>query len=110
MNRTNNTLFLIILAVLVIVSSCTSTGGATSKWLGSSESELLAALGEPDDTAALSDGRKILIWNYYDTPGQVVPCRQSYTIDPNGIVSDFVASNCAIRPLTPATPKTRRGF
>jgi hypothetical protein len=113
MNRTNNTLLLITLSVLVIASGCTSTsavGGKTSKWLGHSESELLAALGEPDNTAALSDGRKILTWNYYNTTGQVVPCSQSYTVDPNGIVSDFVTSNCAIRPLMPETPKTRRGF
>jgi len=110
MNRANNTLLWITLTVLLIVSGCTSTGDTASKWLGSSESELLAALGEPHDTAALSDGRKILTWNYYDTPGQVVPCSQSYTIDPNGIVSDFVTSNCAIRPLTPQIPRTRRGF
>jgi hypothetical protein len=112
MNRTNNKLLWIALAVLVVASGCTSTStqGKTSRWLGHSESELLAALGAPDDTAAMSDGRKILTWNYYNTTGQVVPCRQSYTIDPNGIVSDFVASNCAIRPLTPEVPKTRRGF
>jgi len=110
MNRTNNTLLWIALTVLLIVSGCTSSRGSTSKWLGSSESELLAALGEPDDTAALSDGRKILTWNYYNTPGQVVPCRQSYTIDPNGTVSDFITSNCAARPLTPQIPRTRRGF
>jgi hypothetical protein len=110
MNRTNTTLLWITLAVLIIVSGCASTGGATSKWLGHSESELLAALGKPDDTATLSDGRKILTWNYYNTTGQVVPCRQSYTIDPNGIVSDFVTSNCATRPLMPDIPRTRRGF
>ncbi len=113
MNRTNTTLLWITLAALIIVSGCASTGGAggaTSRWLGSSEGELIAALGKPDDTAALSDGRKILTWNYYNTPGQVVPCRQSYTIDPNGTVSDFVTSNCASRPLLPETPRTRRGF
>jgi hypothetical protein len=110
MNRTNNTFIWITLTVLVIVFGCSSMGCKTSKWLGYSESELLAALGEPDDTAALSDGRKILTWNYYNTASQVLPCSQSYTIDPNGIVSGFVTSNCAVRPLVPETPKTRRGF
>ena len=110
MNRTRYTLIWITLTVILIACGCTSTVGKASKWLGSSESELLAALGEPDDIATLSDGRKILTWDYYNTPGQVVPCKQSYTIDPNGIVSGFVTSNCVARPLLPETPKTRRGF
>ncbi len=108
MNRTKNTLFFLTLALLL--AGCASTEGAKSRWLGSSESELLAALGKPDNTAVQPDGRKILTWNYYDTPGQVVPCSQSYTIDPNGIVSDFVTSRCAPRTIMPDTPRTRSGF
>ena len=111
MNHTNTTLFWIVLAVLVIVSGCNSTGGTTSRWLGHSESELIAALGTPDDTAhAVQMVAKSSHGISYQSPTQVVPCRQSYTIDPDGTVSDFVTSNCAARPLMPENLKTRRGF
>ena len=109
MNLTKNTLFF-CLTLTVLLAGCASTGGAKSKWLGSSESELLAALGKPDNTAVQADGRKMLTWNFYDTPGQVVPCSQSYTIDPNGIVADFVTSNCAPKAIMPPMPRSRRGF
>ncbi len=110
MNHANNTLLWIILAVLIIVSGCASTGGTTSKWLGRPESELVATLGKPDNVATLPDGRKVLSWDSYTSPMQAVPCRDSYTIGRDGNVEEFIASTCGPRPLSPAYPRSRRGF
>lgn len=107
MNKINNTV--LCLTLVVLLSGCASTGGA-SEWIGSSENQLLAALGQPDNTAVLHDGGKILTWNRYETLTQVVPCRHSYTIDPNGVVSEFVTSNCEPKPLFPTVGRPKRGF
>ena len=111
MNRTNNTLQGLVLILLSItIAGCSSTGGPASKWLGHPESELITALGKPDNTANLENGRKILTWNYYDTPRQALPCSQSYTIGLDGNVEDFLTSNCAPPTPTQLSPHYRRGF
>jgi hypothetical protein len=80
--------------VAVLVGGCASTRDRDKEWVGRPESELVAARGKPDSTVSKEDGRKILTWTSFDAPGQVVPCRQSFTISPEGIVEQFTTSNC----------------
>jgi hypothetical protein len=110
MNLAHNTLLWITLVVLMIVSGCAPAGKASSSWLGKPEGELLAAMGKPDNTANLPDGRKVLTWNQYESSIQTVPCRNSYTIGLDGNVEEFVASGCGANPISPATRRMPRGF
>jgi len=79
----------------VLVSGCTFTGNMDRQWIGRPESELVAALGEPDSTLSLEDGRKVLVWTSFENPGQVVHCRRYFTISIQGIVEHFASSECS---------------
>ncbi len=102
--------WLILSMLIVWAVGCASTGNTTNKWIGRPESELINARGQPDNTATLTDGRKILTWDDYYSANQVVPCRQSFTIGVDGKVEEFVSSNCEPRQTVPFRRGARRGF
>ena len=56
-------------------------------WVGVSESRLIASLGAPDRTAALSDGGKVDTWltDWNDKDGMHT-CRKTFTVDSEGNV------------------------
>jgi hypothetical protein len=96
MNRKQNICAWTALCVLAafFAGGCASTGDTDKGWVGRPESELVAAWGKPDSAVSKEDGRKILTWTSFQSAGQVVPCRQSFTISPEGIVEDLSSSNC----------------
>jgi hypothetical protein len=96
--------------LIILSGGCNSTSNSSSNWIGKQDSELIAAWGEPDNTITLQDGRKILSWDIYNNPSQVVPCRQSFTISADGKVEDFTTSNCAPRQFIPANQGRNRFF
>ena len=102
--------WIILIVLIVWIGGCSSTGSTTNKWIGKPESELLASWGQPDNTANLPDGRKILSWDSYYSTNQVVPCRQSFTIGVDGKVEDLISSNCEPRQTIPFRRGVRRGF
>ena len=98
------------LLVAVLASGCTFTGDMDRQWVGRPTSELVAALGEPDSTLSLEDGRKVLMWTSFESPEQVVPYRQSFTISTEGIVEQVTSSNCSPEQRTPFYRKPRGGW
>jgi hypothetical protein len=102
MNRSQNIFLLaaVCTCAAALGVGCNSTASTAKGWVGKPASELVAAWGQPDSTVALEDGRKVLTWLSYESPGTVVPCRQSFTVSPDGTVEEFTASNCG--PKQPA--------
>jgi hypothetical protein len=79
-----------VLALVFLLSACatTSTRNDVIKgWIGVPESRLLASLGAPDRTAALSDGGKVDTWltDWNDREGMHT-CRRTFTVDSRGKV------------------------
>ena len=68
-------------------------------WVGRPVTELVAAWGTPDSTLSLEDGRKVMMWTSFQSPGQVVPCRQSFTVSAAGTVEKFSSSACSAEPI-----------
>ena len=103
MNKRKNVYRWIVFGLLAAVwlGGCVVTGGMDSRWTGRPVSELLATRGSPDGTTTLEDGRQILMWTSYESPGQVVPCRRSFTIGVDGTVEKVTSSNCTPSRTTP---------
>ncbi|MHC4616984.1 MAG: hypothetical protein ACYTEQ_04435 [Planctomycetota bacterium] len=96
------------LSIMAVVpgGGCASTEDTNKRWVGRPAKELVAAWGEPDGTVCVADGRKLLTWTSFVSPGQVLPCRWSVTISPEGLVERFGSSGC---PPRRPTPIYRRG-
>ena len=82
--------YIAALPILFPLNACTTTSATSevmSKWVGVSEARLLASLGAPDRTAALSDGRKVDTWltDWNDKDGMHT-CRKTFTVDSEGKV------------------------
>jgi hypothetical protein len=110
-----NCVFNIVLGMMLVLlatayAGCTPVNNTDSIWIGHSEKELVEAMGIPDATIVLPDGRKMITWTSFESPSQVVACRRSYTIGFDGNVEDFASSNCAPKQMRPVFIRPRRGF
>ena len=68
-----------------------------SRWAGATREQVVLAWGEPDGETPLRDGRTILTWlwawGYWPVRGV---CRQSFTLDGDGIVEAWSYSKCPL--------------
>ena len=97
MNRKKNIYRYAALSIFIAIfaTGCTSPGDLETTWLGRDAEELIAAWGRPDSMVTLKDGGKVMTWESYDNPNQVVPCRQAFTVSADGKIEKFTSSNCA---------------
>jgi hypothetical protein len=82
--------YIAALPLLFLSSACTTTSATSDvmgRWVGVPEARLLASLGAPDRTAALSDGRKVDTWltDWNDKDGMHT-CRKTFTVNSEGKV------------------------
>ena len=83
---------LISLYVLILASGCASTKTDMETWMGSTEAKMLSSWGAPQSAIETGDGSRILTW---ESPwGKNEMCRQSFTIDRAGIVTDYSYRGC----------------
>ena len=92
----------------VFVAGCASTANPAQQWVGRPAAELLSVLGQPTlpfrstMAAGYSHGLS------YEEPGDILPCRRSFTVSPDGIVEKFSASACTSRRVSPfESPRER---
>jgi len=94
------------LRILLACIACTlslSCASALQKnmesWMGSQESQLLAAWGAPDTRVPLPDGGRVYTWldTWYQQNGQPANCRKTFTVDPRGVVVKWSYSGCPKR-------------
>jgi len=89
-------------------AGCVSTANPAQQWVGRPATELLSVWGQPDIAVSLDDGRRILTWISYEEPGDILPCRRSFTVSPDGIVEKFSASACTSMQASPSkSPRER---
>ena len=97
-----NPRYIAAFALLFLSSSCatTSTTRAVTKgWVGISESQLLASWGEPDRTAALSDGGRVDTWlTDWNAEDGMHTCRETFTVDSKGKVVRRSSFDCTSDP------------
>lgn len=94
------------LGILIACVACTlslSCASALQKnmesWMGSQESQLLAAWGAPDTRVSLTEGGTVYTWidTWYQQNGQPASCRKTFTMDTRGVVVNWSYSNCPVR-------------
>jgi hypothetical protein len=89
------------LLAVFLAGGCAYREGVNSKWVGRPVSELVSVWGKPDSTLNLEDGRKVMIWSSFQRPEQVIPCKQSFTVNAEGTVEQFSSSDCPAEPIVP---------
>jgi len=87
-------LLILIIASAISLAACTTPSAVMRSWVGNDESELLASWGAPDSMMVLDDGRKIYTWiRIWSDNSGVHQGRQTFTIDPDGKVSNYSYEN-----------------
>lgn len=83
------------LVLAVCLDACT-TKSAMNSWIGRPESQLLASLGAPDNTARFPDGGKVDTWvtTWNDDYWGLHTCRKTFTVNAEGTVVDSAYTDC----------------
>lgn len=81
--------------LILILSGCVARSQIMDSWVGKSESELVSAIGAPDNVFETNDGKKVLTWKTVsgDKNG-VGTCIRSYTVDQGGIIERWSYQGC----------------
>src|ERR1700722_12737143 len=89
-----------VTVLAMLFSACTTQKSVMRSWVGQPESQVLASWGAPDRTAALSDGGKVDTWvSTWNNNYGLQTCRKSFTVNSQGIVTQWSFSDCSDPPL-----------
>jgi hypothetical protein len=93
--------FLAGIALALALCGCTTAPNAMDRWVGETRAEVLSHWGAPDGEVPLSDGRNVMTWtSQWGLWILGSTCRQSFTLDTQGVVRAWSYSRCPPLQLT----------
>ncbi|WP_283744761.1 hypothetical protein [Sideroxydans sp. CL21] len=87
--------YLLIAAIALVLSGCTTNRSNVDPWVGHKISEVESEFGVPTSSSDSGDGLRVITWEFANPRRTTNICRKSFTVDGAGIISRSSFSGCS---------------